>query len=52
MKVDDENLTWFFDKAEGSLTRGEEVLFWTGLQSGDEVKELMQEFGRHGRELL
>ena len=52
VKVDDENLTWFFDKAEGSLTRGDEVLFWTGLQSGDEVKELMQEFGRHGRELF
>ncbi|KAL6722077.1 Protein arg-6, mitochondrial [Lecanora helva] len=52
VKVDDENLTWFFDKADGSLTRGDEVLFWTGLQTGDEVKELMQEFGRHGRDLF
>ncbi len=52
VKTDDENLTWFFDKADGSLSRGGEVLFWTGIEGGDEVKELMVEFGKHGRDLL
>ena len=52
VKHDDENLTWFFDKADGSLTRDGEVLFWTGIESGDEVKELMSEFTSHGREMF
>lgn len=49
VKEDDENLTWFFDKADGSLTRQGEVLFWYGVTSGDEVKELIIEFGKYGR---
>ena len=52
VKEDDENLTWFFDKAEGSLSRHGEVLFWYGLESSDEVKELMSEFGKHGRDMF
>ena len=52
VKTDDENLTWFFDKAEGSLTKDGEVLFWYGIESGDEVKELMLEFGKHGRDMF
>ena len=52
VRQDDENLTWFFDKADGSLSRDGEVLFWTGIESGDEVRELMVEFGKHGREML
>ncbi|KAL2007434.1 hypothetical protein VTN00DRAFT_8872 [Thermoascus crustaceus] len=52
VKEDDENLTWFFDKADGSLTRDGEVLFWYGVQSGEEVKELVLEFSKHGREML
>ena len=52
VRHDDENLTWFFDKAEGSLTRDGEVLFWTGIESGDEVKELMSEFTSHEREMF
>lgn len=52
VKSDDENLTWFFDQADGSLTRDGEVLFWSGIESGDEVRELMIEFGRHGRALF
>lgn len=52
VKEDDENLTWFFDKSEGSLCREGEVLFWYGISSADEVKELMTEFTRHGREML
>ena len=49
VKEDDENLTWFFDKAEGSLKREGEVLFWYGIETADEVKQLMIEFGKHGR---
>lgn len=52
VKTDEENLTWFFDKADGSLSRGSEVLFWTGIEGGDEVKELLMEFGKHGRDLF
>ena len=52
VKEDDENLTWFFDKAEGSLSKDGEVMFWYGIESGDEVKELMTEFTKHGRSML
>ncbi|TVY20879.1 Mitochondrial protein arg-6 [Lachnellula arida] len=52
VKEDDENLTWFFDKAEGSLSKEGEVMFWYGLESGDEVKQLMTEFTKHGRSML
>ncbi|KAK2747160.1 Protein arg-6, mitochondrial [Myotisia sp. PD_48] len=44
VKEDDENLTWFFDKADGSLTRNGEVLFWSGVQNAEEVKQLISEF--------
>ena len=49
VKQDDENLTWFFDKADGSLSKDGEVMFWTGVENGDEVQELMLEFSKHGR---
>ena len=52
VKQDDENLTWFFDKAEGSLTGEGEVLFWYGLESSDDVRHLMLEFNKHGREIF
>ncbi|KAI9750956.1 MAG: Protein arg-6, mitochondrial [Chaenotheca gracillima] len=52
VREDDENLTWFFDKAEGSLSRDGEVLFWYGIESAEEVQSLMNEFGRHGRGIL
>lgn len=52
VKEDDENLTWFFDKAEGSLSKDGEVMFWYGIENGDEVKELMTEFTKHGRSML
>jgi len=52
VKEDDENLTWFFDKAEGSLSKDGEVMFWYGIESGDEVKQLMTEFNKHGRSML
>ena len=52
VKEDDENLTWFFDKAEGSLSKDGEVLFWYGVESSDEVRDLMLEFSRHGRTMF
>ena len=52
VKQDDENLTWFFDKAHGSLSKDGEVMFWTGVESADEVRELMVEFSKHGREMF
>ncbi len=52
VKADDENLTWFFDKADGSLTKDGEVLFWSGIQTAEEVQALMMEFGKHGRALF
>ncbi|KAI9863208.1 MAG: Protein arg-6, mitochondrial [Trichoglossum hirsutum] len=52
VREDDENLTWFFDKADGSFSRDGEVLFWYGVESVDEVNELMTEFSKHGREML
>ncbi|KAK2626456.1 hypothetical protein QTJ16_003631 [Diplocarpon rosae] len=52
VKEDDENLTWFFDKAEGSLSKDGEVMFWYGIENSEEVKELMTEFTKHGRAML
>ncbi|OJJ38251.1 hypothetical protein ASPWEDRAFT_35869 [Aspergillus wentii DTO 134E9] len=52
VKEDDENLTWFFDKADGSLSREGEVLFWYGIESGEEVKQLVQEFTKNGRQMF
>jgi len=52
VRQDDENLTWFFDKADGSLSRDGEVLFWYGVESADEVRELMLEFTNHGRRMF
>lgn len=52
VKEDDENLTWFFDKADGSLSRDGQVLFWYGIENGEEVKQLVQEFNQHGRQMF
>lgn len=52
VKEDDENLTWFFDKADGSLSRDGQVLFWYGVETGDEVKHLVQEFTQNGRQMF
>jgi N-acetyl-gamma-glutamyl-phosphate reductase/acetylglutamate kinase len=52
VKEDDENLTWFFDKAEGSLSKDGEVMFWYGIETGDEVNDLITEFSKHGRSML
>ena len=52
VKEDDENLTWFFDKADGSLSKEGEVLFWYGLETSDEVQDLMLEFTKNGRQMF
>lgn len=52
VKEDDENLTWFFDKADGSLCRDGEVLFWYGIEGAEAVQGLMQEFTKHGRQMF
>ncbi|KAL8704122.1 MAG: hypothetical protein Q9201_002706 [Fulgogasparrea decipioides] len=52
VKTDDENLTWFFDKADGSQAKGGETMFWVGAESGEEVKALISEFFKHGRDMF
>ena len=52
VKQDDENLTWFAEKADGSIARKGEVLFWYGIGSPEEVRELMSEFVQHGRQMF
>ncbi|CAK7228287.1 Protein arg-6, mitochondrial [Sporothrix bragantina] len=48
----DENLTWFFDKADGSVARNGNVLFWYGVEDGDEIVQVMKDFSEHGRSML
>lgn len=52
VKENDENLTWFFDKAEGSLSRQGEVLFWYGVGNGEEVKDIVAKFSENGRDIF
>lgn len=52
VKQDDENLTWFSEQADGSIARKGEVLFWYGIESPEEVRELMSEFVQHGRQMF
>ncbi|KAI1090055.1 Aspartate/glutamate/uridylate kinase [Rostrohypoxylon terebratum] len=52
VKADDENLTWFFDKSDGSIVRGNDVMFWYGIEPGEELNKLMREFTIHGRAML
>ena len=52
VREDDENLGWFFDKADGSISKGGDVMFWYGIESGDEIMKLMKDFTQHGRAML
>ncbi|KAB5560239.1 Aspartate/glutamate/uridylate kinase [Coniochaeta sp. 2T2.1] len=52
VKEDDENLTWFYDKADGSIARNGDVMFWYGIDNGDEIIQLMKDFTAHGRAML
>ncbi|KAF8472575.1 N-acetyl-gamma-glutamyl-phosphate reductase/acetylglutamate kinase-like protein [Kalaharituber pfeilii] len=44
IRANDENLTWFFDKAQGSLSHNNEVLFWYGLTELSVIKSLLDNF--------
>ncbi|RYP20535.1 hypothetical protein DL766_008168 [Monosporascus sp. MC13-8B] len=52
VKADDENLTWFFDQANGSLVHDNDVMFWYGVEFGEPLNKLMREFTVHGRAML
>ncbi|KUI73416.1 Protein arg-6, mitochondrial [Cytospora mali] len=52
VKENDENLTWFWDKGDGSLSGNEEVMFWCGIEDGNEIIKVMKDFEAHGREML
>lgn len=52
VKADDENLTWFFDQADGSLVHGNDVMFWYGIEPGEQLNKLMKEFTVQGRAML
>jgi N-acetyl-gamma-glutamyl-phosphate reductase / acetylglutamate kinase len=52
VKQDDENLTWFSEKADGSIAKKGEVLFWYGVEDPEEVRSLMSEFVVHGRQMF
>ncbi|KAK2075395.1 hypothetical protein P8C59_009524 [Phyllachora maydis] len=49
---DDENLTWFWGKADGTLTNSGDVIFWYGIESESDINALMRDFSRHGRAML
>ncbi|KAF8428341.1 Aspartate/glutamate/uridylate kinase [Tirmania nivea] len=44
VRADDENLTWFFEKAQGSFSHNGEVLFWYGINDAAEVRSLLDRF--------
>lgn len=44
VRADDENLTWFFEKAQGSFSHNGEVLFWYGINDATEVRSLLDSF--------
>ncbi|KAK4192441.1 protein arg-6, mitochondrial [Podospora australis] len=52
VKEDDENLGWFFDKADGSLTNDGSVMFYYGVENPQEVVKLMKDFTQNGRAML
>ena len=59
VKSDDENLTWFFDRAHGSLYRADDslsgkgdVLFWYGIKGNENINQLILEFEKHGRAMF
>ena len=52
VKEDDENLGWFFDRADGSVTKNGNVMFYYGIDDSTEVVKLMKDFTLHGRAML
>jgi len=50
---EDENLTWFFDKADGSWTHNGNVLFYYGCDlRSDSLSSIVNEFMSQGRAML
>ncbi|KAK4219040.1 protein arg-6, mitochondrial [Rhypophila decipiens] len=52
VKEDDENLGWFYDKSDGSVTSEGCRMFWYGLGNSKEINKLMHDFTLHGRAML
>jgi len=54
VKANDENLTWFYDHADGSLRESDngEILFWYGDEGTEQAAKLMDEFRARGRLML
>lgn len=49
---EDENLTWFFGKCDGSFVNKGSVLFWYGIENFQELGALTEEFNQVGRAML
>ncbi|RXG45354.1 hypothetical protein VDGE_02647 [Verticillium dahliae] len=49
---EDENLTWFFGKCDGSFVNKGDVLFWYGVDDFQELGALTEEFNAVGRAML
>ena len=50
---DDENLTWFFEKADGSFNKNGSVLFYYGCDLNSEaLTPVYKDFVSHGRAML
>lgn len=53
VREDDENLTWFFEKADGSFNHNGSVLFYYGCDLHSEtLAPVYQDFISHGRAML
>ncbi|SCU92407.1 LAMI_0E10242g1_1 [Lachancea mirantina] len=44
LNEDDENISWHFDKSEGSYLKNGKVLFWYGIKDIDTVSQLINNF--------
>lgn len=51
IKEEDENLSWFYDKAEFITVRDGSLMFCYGIDDAD-IPSLMKEFAAHGRAML
>jgi N-acetyl-gamma-glutamyl-phosphate reductase / acetylglutamate kinase len=49
---EDENLTWFFERCDGSLAKEGNVLFYYGINEFSELEALSAEFSQAGRAML
>ncbi|ODV88677.1 hypothetical protein CANCADRAFT_3324 [Tortispora caseinolytica NRRL Y-17796] len=42
----DDNATWYFDRADGSFVRSGKILFWYGIDSPDDIASLISDFSK------